>query len=138
MKTPEEEERRKRVEDEKKRVREEQKREEEERQKREEEKLRMEEERKKAAAHSERIIREREELKRIKEREAARVTEVTKPAADLNTTYEKPTTGKATNKALDRTANTEQQQQPQSYDMTPARHELPPEPLADENNYGGF
>merc|ERR1712203_1096803 len=29
-----------------------------------------------------------------------------------------------------------EQQQPQSYDMTPARHELPPDPLADENNYG--
>ena len=30
-------------------------------------------------------------------------------------------------------------QQPQSYDMTPARHELPPEPLRDEDNYGqGF
>ena len=38
-------------------------------------------------------------------------------------------------KHTDRTANTEQQA-PQSYDMTPARHELPPEPLADENNYG--
>ena len=115
-------------------MREEQKKEEEERQKREEEKLRMEEEKKKAAAHSERIIREREELKKIKEREAARAGETAKP--DLNATYEKPTAAKPTNKALDRTANTEQQ--PQSYDMTPARHELPPEPLADENNYGGF
>ena len=25
-----------------------------------------------------------------------------------------------------------------SYDMTPARHELPPAPLADQNNYGQF
>ena len=25
-----------------------------------------------------------------------------------------------------------------SYDMTPARHELPPEPLKDENDYGGW
>jgi len=132
MKTREEDERRKKAEDEKKKVREEQKKEEEERQKREEEKLRMEEERKKAAAHSERIIREREELKKIKEREAARAGEAAKP--DLNATYEKPTAAKPTNKALDRTANTDQQ--PQSYDMTPARHELPPEPLADENNYG--
>jgi len=132
MKSREEDERRKKAEDEKKKVREEQKKEEEERQKREEEKLRMEEERKKAAAHSERIIREREELKKIKEREAARAGEAAKP--DLNATYEKPTAAKPTNKALDRTANTDQQ--PQSYDMTPARHELPPEPLADENNYG--
>jgi len=135
MKTREEEERKKKTEDEKKKAREEQRREEEERQKREEEKLRMDEERRKAAAHSERIIREREELKKIKEREAARATETAKPAADLNATYEKPTAAKPTNKALDRTVNLEQQQ-PQSYDMTPARHELPPEPLADENNYG--
>merc|ERR1711936_838616 len=115
--------------------REEQRREEEERQKREEEKLRMEEEKKKAAAHSERIIREREELKKIKEREAARAAEAAKPAADLNTTYEKPSSAKPTNKALDRTVNMDQQQ-PQSYDMTPARNELSPEPLRDEDNYG--
>merc|ERR1719282_1320366 len=100
--------------------------------------MRLEEEKKKAAAHSERIIRERdegEELKKIKEREAARVAEAAKPAADLNTTYEKPSSAKPSNKALDRTVNLDQQQ-PQSYDMTPARHELPPEPLRDEDNYG--
>ena len=79
------------------------------------------------------ILREREELKKIKEREAARAAEAAKPAADLNTTYEKPS-----NKALDRTVNMDQQQ-PQSYDMTPAIHELQPEPLRDEDNYGeGF
>merc|ERR1719376_1516091 len=135
MKTREEEERRKKVEDEKKKARDELKREEEERAKREEEKLRMEEERRKAAAHSERIIREREELKKIKEREATRAAEAAKPS-DLNTTYEKPSAAKPTNKALDRTANMDQQQQPQSYDMTPARHELPPEPLTALSNYG--
>jgi len=52
----------------------------------------------------------------------------------LNTTYEKPSSAKPTNKALDRTVNMDQQ--PQSYDMTPARNELPPEPLRDEDNYG--
>ena len=81
------------------------------------------------------ILREREELKKIKEREAARAAEAAKPAADMNTTYEKPSSAKPSNKALDRTVNMDQQQ-PQSYDMTPARHELPPEPLRDEDNYG--
>ena len=81
------------------------------------------------------ILREREELKKIKEREAARAAEAAKPAADLNATYEKPSSAKPSNKALDRTVNMDQQQ-PQSYDMTPARHELPPEPLRDEDNYG--
>ena len=80
------------------------------------------------------ILREREELKKISQREAARAAEAAKPAADLNTTYEKPSSAKPTNKALDRTVNMDQQ--PQSYDMTPARHELPPEPLRDEDNYG--
>ena len=56
MKAREEEERRKRAEDEKRKAKEDQKREEEDRQKREE-KMRLEEEKKKAAAHSERIIR---------------------------------------------------------------------------------
>merc|ERR1712223_9055 len=133
IKAREEEERRKRAEDEKRKAKEDQKREEEDRQKREE-KMRLEEEKKKAAAHSERIIREREELKKIKEREAARAAEASKPAADLNTNYEKPSSAKPTNKALDRTVNMDQQ--PQSYDMTPARCELPPEPLRDEDNYG--
>ena len=81
------------------------------------------------------ILREKEELKKIKEREAARAAEAAKPAADLNATYEKPSSAKPSNKALDRTVNMDQQQ-PQSYDMTPARHELPPEPLRDEDNYG--
>merc|ERR1712223_147196 len=133
IKAREEEERRKKAEDEKRKAKEELKREEEDRQKREE-KMRLEEEKKKAAAHSERIIREREELKKIKEREAARAAEAAKPAADLNTTYEKPSSAKPNNKALDRTVNLDQQ--PQSYDMTPARCELPPEPLRDEDNYG--
>merc|ERR1712223_537019 len=124
IKAREEEERRKKAEDEKRKAKEELKREEEERQKREE-KMRLEEEKKKAAAHSERIIRERE---------AARAAEAAKPAADLNTTYEKPSSAKPNNKALDRTVNMDQQ--PQSYDMTPARCELPPEPLRDEDNYG--
>ena len=59
----------------------------------------------------------------MKEREAAR------PQPDLDSTYNKP--GDATfNKTLDRTNN------PSSYDITPARHELPTPPPQTEDNYG--
>jgi len=106
------------------------KKDEEEKRGREEEKQRVEEAKKREQVHTERIIREREELKRIKEREAARQAEVKK--AVLDTTYEKPV-----NKALNSTQTLDQSSQGKSsYDMTPARHELPPEPLKDENDYG--
>ena len=74
-------------------------------------------------AEKERIAREQEELRKLKEREAAR------PQPDLDSTYNKP--GDATfNKTLDRTNN------PSSYDITPARHELPTPPPQTEDNYG--
>jgi len=46
---------------------------------------------------------------------------------DLDSTYSKPG---------DTTVNNEVTQGVSSYDMTPARHELPPEPSQDEENYG--
>ena len=127
----EEEEKKKKAEDEKKKKQ----REEEERQKQEDDKLKM-EEKKKAQAHAERILREKEELKKIKEREAAREEGALK-SVDLNTTYEKPPADKPVNKTLNKTQALDQSSQgPSSYDMTPAKHELPPEPLKDEDNYG--
>jgi len=127
LKTREEEDRKKKTEDEKRKKVDNQKREDEERQKAKEEQGRLEEEKRKATAHQERIIREREELRKIKEKEAARTQ-----GQDMNSTYEKPV-----NKVLDKTVTLDQSTQGgQSYDMTPARHELPPEPLKDENNYG--
>jgi len=130
LKNREEEERKKKISEEKKRKQDEQRKEEEERLKREEDKRKLEEEKKKAQAHAERIVREKEELKKIKEREAARLAEAQTPA-DLNSTYEKPV-----NKALNKTQTQEASKTVNSYDMTPAKHDLPPEPLKDENNYG--
>merc|ERR1712110_867161 len=100
--------------------------------KREEELRRKEQlKREEARAELERIRREREELAKLKEREAARV-------ADLDSTYSKPVDS-TFNKPADSTFNTTQPSEragPQSYDITPARHELPPQPLQDEDNYG--
>ena len=106
---------------------------------REEERRKL-EERKKAAAKAEmeRIRREREEMAKLKEREAARAAE------EMNSTYNKP--GDSTfskpadstfSKPMDSTFNrTVEQSGAQSYDITPARHELPPKPPQDEENYG--
>ena len=79
-----------------------------EKKRRKEEERRKLEEKKKAAAKAEleRIRREKAELAKLKEREAA--------------TFSKP---------ADSTFN-------RTYDITPARHELPPQPLQDEDNYG--
>jgi len=113
-----EEERRKKTQDEEKRRRYEEQREDE-RRKLEEEKNRA------AAAQQERIMREKEEMKKIKEREAVR-------QAEMNTTQTKPT-----DTTLNRTQTLDQSQAGvSSYDMTPARHELPPEPSQAEDNYG--
>jgi len=91
--------------------------------KKEEERKKLEEKRQANIAEKERIAREQEELRKLKEREAAR------PQPDLDSTYNKP--GDATfNKTLDRTNN------PSSYDITPARHELPTPPPQTEDNYG--
>merc|ERR1712129_351687 len=61
----------------------------------------------------------------IKEREAVR-------QAEMNTTQTKPT-----DTTLNRTQTLDQSQAGvSSYDMTPARHELPPEPSQAEDNYG--
>ena len=54
----------------------------------------------------------------------------------LNSTYTKPadsTFTKETNNPADTTYT--KADDPQSYDITPARHELPPEPLKDQENY---
>jgi len=118
-KLKEEEERRKKIQEEEKRKRQEEQRREEERRKLEEEKKRT------AAAQQERIQREKEEMKKIKDREAAR-------QAELNLTQTKPT-----DTTLNRTQTLDQSQAGvSSYDMTPARHELPPEPSQAEDNYG--
>merc|ERR1712059_121317 len=140
-----EEEDRKKTEGDKRKKLEEQKREEELRQRKEQE-LRKEEqkrkaelERKRLVTQQERIQREREELKKMKEREAAR-------QGDLNSTYskenEKPDLNNTQNLNSTQTLNTTQtlpskaSQGVETYDMTPARHELPPEPLLNEDDYG--
>merc|ERR1711970_856009 len=66
---------------------------------------------------------EKEELKKLKEKEAARQLEQQPRQADTT---------------LNKTVTLDQSQAGgvSSYDMTPARHELPPEPPQDENNYG--
>jgi len=101
-----EERKRKLLEDEKRKRAEELKREE----------LRQAEEKKRAAiAQQERIQREKEELRKLKEKEVARQADTT----------------------LNRTVTLDQSQAGvSSYDMTPARHELPPEPSQAEDNYG--
>lgn len=102
----------------------------------------------------ERIEREREEMKKIKERERleklqqlekAREAAKKQAEADLNSTYEVQETNKANttqtinstfnttapvNKTLNSTKNVD------SYNMTPARHELPPEPSKSADDYG--
>jgi len=116
----EDEDRRKKLQDDENRKRQED-------QKRDEDKRRHEEEKKRAAEDQLRIQREKEEMKKIKEREAAR-------QAELNSTYNKPA-----DSTLNKTANMTMDQSQagvSSYDMTPARHELPPEPSKDEDNYG--
>merc|ERR1712059_92183 len=96
-------------------------------------------ERKRLVTQQERIQREREEMKRMKEREAAR-------QGDLNSTYskenEKPDLNNTETLNSTQTLNTTQtlpskaSQGVETYDMTPARHELPPEPLLNEDDYG--
>merc|ERR1712240_499862 len=118
----EEEEQRRRKQDEERRrkIHEEEKRKRQEEQKRDEERRKVEEEKKR---HHERIQREREELRKLKEREALRQAEQqTKPAETT----------------LNKTVTLDQSQVGgvSSYDMTPARHELPPEPSHSEDNYG--
>lgn len=118
-KLKEEEERRKKIQEEERRKRQEEQRREDERRNLEEEKKRT------AAAQQERILREKEEMKKIKDREATR-------QAELNSTQTKPT-----DTTLNRTQTLDQSQAGvSSYDMTPARHELPPEPSQAEDNYG--
>merc|ERR1712058_205596 len=87
--------------------------------KKDEERRKLEEKRQAYIAEKERIAREQEELKKLKEREASR------PQPDMDSTYNKP--GDAT---LNNTNG------PSSYDITPARHELPPQPPQTEENYG--
>merc|ERR1712059_159391 len=134
-----EEEDRKKTEGDKRKKLEEQKREEELRQRKEQE-LRKEEqkrkaelERKRLVAQQERIQREREEMKKMKEREAAR-------QGDLNSTYskenEKPDLNNTQNLNSTQTLPSKASQGVETYDMTPARHELPPEPLLNEDDYG--
>jgi hypothetical protein len=98
-------------------------------QQRREEKLRQQERQRQEEA---RILREREELRRLKEREAPE-----KPKENMNSTYPKPGNTTVTLEkpmdttvTLEKTSNdtTSQMNNTQSYDMTPARHELPPIP----------
>jgi len=121
----EEEEHRRRKQDEERRrkIQEEEKRKRQDELKRDEERRRMEEEKKRAiAAQQERIQREREEMRKLKEKEALRQAEQpSKPAETLNKTV---------------TLDQSQAGGVSSYDMTPARHELPPEPSHSEDNYG--
>jgi len=87
-----------------------------------------EEERRAAAAalEKQRIQREQEELKRMKEREVAR------GEADHNSTYSKPADA-----TFNRTQTMDQSYAgPQSYDLTPARCDLPPPPPQTEDDYG--
>lgn len=108
-----------------KKVKEEERRKRHEEQKREDEKRKLEEEKKRAVtAQQERIMREKEEIRKVKEREEAR-------QAELNSTYNKPS-----DNTLNKTQTLDQSHAVSSYDMTPARHELPPEPSQDEDNYG--
>jgi len=84
----------------------------------------MEEEKKRAiAAQQERIQREREEMRKLKEKEALRQAEQQSKPAETT---------------LNKTVTLDQSQAGgvSSYDMTPARHELPPEPSHSEDNYG--
>merc|ERR1712098_618421 len=91
--------------------------------KKDEERRKLEEKRLAYIAEKERMAREQEELRKLKEREASR------PQPDMDSTYNKP--GDATfNKTLNNTNG------PSSYDITPARHELPPQPPQTEENYG--
>jgi len=93
-------------------------------QKREAERLQMEDEKNRAfAAQQEKILREREELRLLKERDTACQAATHTKSADLK---------------LDKTVTLDQSQAGgfSSYDMTPARHELPPEPSHSEDNYG--
>jgi len=122
-----EQERKMREEEERKRRMEQAKREEEEKrrekERKKEEERRLQNDLKKREA--ERIAREKEELNKIKMREA----EKEKEKNELNSTYTKP---------ADTTLNQTKDAGPSSYDMTPSRHggDLPPEPLENENNYG--
>jgi len=124
-KEEEQEQRRRKQEEERKRkIQEEEKRKRQEDQRREEERRRVEEEKKRAAAvQQERIAREKEELRKLKEKEAARQLEQQPRQADTT---------------LNKTVTLDQSQAGgvSSYDMTPARHELPPEPSHSEDNYG--
>merc|ERR1719318_1530149 len=101
-----------------------------------EEAARKEEEKKMAEALAAKEKREAEKAREVKRQEADLLVAKEKAAlivvaqAQLNSTYSKPG---------DNTANTTMettQQGASSYDMTPARHELPPEPSQDEENYG--
>merc|ERR1712233_158975 len=90
--------------------------------KRDEERRRMEEEKKRAiAAQQERI--QREEMRKLKEKEALRQAEQQSKPAETT---------------LNKTVTLDQSQAGgvSSYDMTPARHELPPKPSHSEDNYG--
>jgi len=124
-KEEEQEQRRRKQEEERRRkIQEEEKRKRQEEQRREEERRRAEEEKKRAAAlQQERIAREKEELRKLKEKEAARQLEQQPRQADTT---------------LNKTVTLDQSQAGgvSSYDMTPARHELPPEPSHSEDNYG--
>jgi len=104
-----------------------------------EEAARKEEERKIAEARAKAAIEEKKAAEKIleaKRKEAELQVAKEKAAqsllaqAQLNSTYSKPGDTTA-NITMDTT-----QQGVSSYDMTPARHELPPEPSQDEENYG--
>merc|ERR1712227_291200 len=97
----------------------------EEQQQKEEEQRRMEEKRAYAAKEKERILREQDEMRKLNSQNSV-------PTSDLNSTYNKP--GDAT---FNKTQTLDQSiAGPQSYDITPARCELPPPPPQSEDNYG--
>merc|ERR1711997_134457 len=89
--------------------------------------------------------RRREEEERAKKERFAKLREMamkTNAKAAMNSTFDKST---VLNQTYDKNNDTSQlnstytkpvdQSTTQSYDITPARHELPPEPLEDEENY---
>merc|ERR1719150_2892721 len=88
--------------------------------------LQKKEDERRADLEKQRIQREQEELRRMKEREVAR------GEADHNSTYSKPADA-----TFNRTQTMDQSYAgPQSYDLTPARCDLPPPPPQTEDDYG--
>jgi len=78
------------------------------------------------AREKERIMREQLEMKRVRDEAERRAAET----ETLNSTYNKPADA-TFNKTVDQS-----HVGPSSYDITPARHELPPKPPMTEEDYG--